>query len=536
MTSAVPRMGMNSKVPIERVNRNVIHAMTMYIENSKDYDARVDLNPVVKGLLDVMRANEAVGDIKQKGRADIIDKIYSQFILEELPDNITNQRFFRKVASTMMMMTGWKLSGDIVGGSVNYIQANINNFIEAAAGRHVTPRNYATGLKYSTLMMGEFLADFNKKDNLSYWTMMYQTFDFIHGEWSEDLLERTSSAAKRFDWRKMLMYPRKNGELHAQSAMAIAILDNKKITNTLDGKQYPMWDIYKKEGNQLVLKDGFDHALYNPVDGTEFRRIKNKIHSINLDLHGNYAKFTQTEASRHSLGKLAENMKRWFVPGFQRRFGRESFDVNNDDLERGYYNTAANFIRNTVGNIHRLDRSVDMYRYYTSSPLEKANLKRAGIEFLAAIALVLTTSFIFGYDDDDPDRNKKLKKQSQIYNIALIIFLRAYAEQTAYIPVPPFGFTEMSRNLLDPFSVAKSAVGNAAGAFALTLFTMEYYLGDPFGWENRVFYQRDSGGRFAKKGDLKLINYLLKTIGYTGAQLDPAYYIKNYEQLQNRLK
>ena len=34
----------------------------------------------------------------------------------------------------------------------------------------------------------------------------------------------------------------------------------------------------------------------------------------------------------------------------------------------------------------------------------------------------------------------------------------------------------------------------------------------------------------------KAVNYLLKSLGYTGSMADPAYYIRNFESLQARLK
>lgn len=436
-----------------------------------------------------------------------------------------------------MKFTALKITMDAVGGAINYVQANINNLIEAFAGQYVSPRSYANGYAKATTMLGHMVMDFTKKSDYHYWTLMFQTFDFVQGEWLEDLLERSATKNKTFDWRTMTMWPRKNGELHAQSTMAIAILDNNKITNTIDGKKYPMWDIYKKEGDHLVLKEGFDPILYNPINGTEFIRVRDLIWSINLDLHGNYAKLTQTEASRHSVGKLAENMKRWFVAGFQRRFGRESFDVNKQDLDEGFYRTTGLFVVKTLGNLLRLNvpEAKSQFRHFFNTPKKRQNLQRAAAEATMSAMLFMLFSFGFGYDDDDPDRNKKLQQSSWLHNELLLITLRTYAEQTAYIPSPPWGFTELSRNLLDPFSVVKSSFTNAAGALVLSVYTAGYYLGiDQL--ENDALYQKDTGGRFAQKGDLKLVTYLMKTFGYTGSQLDPAYYIKNYEAMQNRLK
>lgn len=564
----IPKLGMNTKLPHQRVNRNVLAAMGHYMIRSKDFDARSDLNPVVKGLIDVMKAT---GNTGQKKRLGIIEDIYDQMILEELPDNITNKRFFRKAVSVLSTFSGLKLSADVIGGAINYIQANMNNLIESFAGKYITPSAYAVGYAKGLEMLKEMAIDFNKKSNLSYWTLLYQNFDFIRGEWQEDMLSRSSGKAKRFDWRKFLMYPRKNGELHAQSALAIGVLHDTKVDNMIDGKKYPMWDIYEKKGNDIVLKEGFwewkkdvdgqeiiDPATgerikiypHNPIDGAKFLAIQKKIWSINLDLHGNYAALTQTEASRHSVGKMAELMKRWFVPGLQRRMGRESFDVDKENIDEGYYTTTAKALFNIVKEIGRgnLKAGGDYLTVMWTTPSKRENLKRTAADAGAAIlmAFVISSGLFFGYDDDDPDRNKKLKTNSWLYNEALLVMLRSFAEQTSFIPVPPFGFTEMSRNLLDPWSVVKGSFGNAVGAASLLLFTAAYYLGvDQL--ENDVFITKESGAgqgetlpgfgwMIGRKGDWKLKSYIAKLFGYSGSQVDPAYYIRNFESLQNRLK
>ncbi len=555
----LPKLGMNAKIPHERVNRNVLAAMGHYMVRSKDFDTRSDMNPIVKGLLDVLKASQSVGRMSQKKRTEIINDIYEQMILEELPDNITNKAFFRQTVNTLMMFSGFKLSGDLVGGAINYVQANMNNLIESFATKYVSKLSYGVGYLKAAEMMKQMAIDFYKKSDLGFWTMMYQQFDFVQGEWQEDMLSRSSKKGKTFDWKKFLMYPRKNGELHAQSALAIGVLNDVKVKNTIDGKEYPMWDIYEKKGNQLVLKAGFDHyeeadvdkkhSIYNPVDGKEFQRVRQLIHGINIDLHGNYAKINQTEASRHSLGKMAEMMKRWFVPGLQRRMGRRSFDVSKVDLDEGYYTTSALALFNIVKNMltgNSLAAKAYGHIYWTS-PGKRENLKRTAADIAAAMVMGLVViGGVFGYDDDDPDRNKKLKENSWLYNEALLVALRSYAEQTSFIPVPPFGFTEMSRNLLDPWSVVKGSFGNAVGATSLVAYTIAYYLGVEQ-LENDVFHMKDTGAgqgktlagfdwMIGRKGDWKLKSYMLKLFGYSGSQVDPAFYIRNFESLQNRLK
>jgi hypothetical protein len=544
MERDIPALGMNAKLPIERVNRNINHAMMMYLFNSKDYDARIDAQPTLKALIDVMKANEDSAFIGQKKRRAIIEKIYSQMIVGQLPESIDNADQFRRLANNLMGLSAMKIMLDTTGGAINYVQANVNNLIEAFAGKYISPKNYRVGLAKATHLMADLAADFTKKDDYRFWTMMYQSFDFIQGDMVDDITERSASKNKIFDIGKLVMYPRKNGELHAQGAMAIAILDATKVKNQIDGKEYPVWDIYKKDGNKLVLKEGFYELNeagektypYNTVDGAKYMAIKNRIHSINLDLHGNYAKINQTEASRYSIGKLMENMKRWFVAGFQRRFGRYHYDVEIGDTDEGFYRSSSRALWNLLKNLFTLNMNgfKAEVAYISADALTKQNLRRAAAETAISMVLFMLSLFAFGYDGDDPDKNKKIKASSWLHNELLLITLRTYAEQTAYFPVPGFGFSEMSRNLLDPFSVAKSTFGNAAALIRLAMLQTGYYMGiTP---EDKVYYERNEGGIFNEKGDSKFLNYLFKTFGYNGAQFDPGYYIQNYQAMQNRLK
>ena len=47
---------MSRKTNVDKVNRDVMHALSMYIYNSSDFDARQDLEPFVKSLRDVMKS------------------------------------------------------------------------------------------------------------------------------------------------------------------------------------------------------------------------------------------------------------------------------------------------------------------------------------------------------------------------------------------------------------------------------------------------------------------------------------------------
>jgi hypothetical protein len=539
----IPKLGMSQKVPIERVSRDLLKSTAQFIIRSHEFEGRTEAEPVVKALIRVMEDNEYKNQMSNKERAKKFESIFSQMILQEIPETTLNSKAVRRIAKFLTTNTGLRMLADPIGGIINYSSAMVNNIIEASAGRHLNFAELAKGKYLAGRAMTSFFADFNKKANLSVDTLMFQTFDMIQGEFEEDLLDRSSSRDKKASIRQLMMIPRKNGELLAQMSIAFGILERHKVLNSIDNRLYPVHEIYEKDetGNNLKLKAGFPEE-YNPIDGAKFLKIKRLINIVNHGLHGNYAKLTQTEASRYAIGKLAENMKRWFMPAFQRRFGRETIDINfeDDPLNEGYYRTGARAARNIFGAMFRLDFGgakgwLDMF---LNTPRYKQNLARLGAEIAQAFLLFMTFSLLLGYAGDD--KNKQLENNSWIHNTAILILLRVYSETTAYTPFPqvgPFfgGFQEMKRNVLTPFSLPADAVSNFAAIAQLGLYQVLYWFGAD-GLQGQLYYSKDAGYWYSEKGDSKLLKYVLNSLGHTGYTLQPEQYIKQFDNLQKRLK
>lgn len=533
ITDRIPKLGMAQKIPIERVSRDVLKGTLMYVFRSHEFEARLEQQPIVEAVITVMKSKEVHGAKGNKDRLKKIEAIFSQKILEEVPDTVFNKKGMRRIAKILTTATSLRLVADPVGGAINFIGATVNNVIESFAFKYINPIEYMKGNILAGRMNMHLMADVNKKSNFSLDTMLFLEMDMLQGEFEEDLLDRSSSKDKWSSIRQILMLPRKAGELMAQTAMAMGMMERHKVKNSIDGKKYPMHEIYKKEGNKMVLKEGFPEE-YAP-GGEAFEKMKKLIHRVNLELHGNYAKINQTEASRYALGKLGENMKRWFMPAIIRRFGRETVDVTYEDLNEGYYRTAASAAFNIFKNLFTLQfAEAKSWAYiYAKTPKHRQNLGRAGADIGIATLLWFMFANLLGYSGDD--KNKNLKEDSWAHQVALLIMLRSYSEATAFIPVPPWGFQEMKRNILTPFSLPADTVSNLAAIGQLGLYHVLYMFGaDSF--EKDLFYQRDAGYWYSEKGDSKFVKYLLRTLGHNGYTFNPDQYIKDFSNLQSRLK
>ena len=544
ISGKAPKLGVNSKLSVDAVNTNILHFLTIYNYKAEDYKARVDLDPLMKTITSLGNLNMAPSK-----RMKAIQDLYEQQVLLEVPDNFFNSPNVKKLMNAFMGASALRLMADLVGGATNYIQASINNIIESVAHKYLSPRDYAEGNRLAAMMMKDIIADYTSQDDFNYYTLLYQKFDFIPGEAKDDIIGRTSIKSKIFDFSSWLMLPRKAGELHAQSAMGLGLMNSIKVRNQIDGKDYPVHQIYEKKNGVLVLKDGFyemdidDNGQevktypWNLEDGENYLKLRQKITLINIELQGNYAKFTSSQISRHSVGSMVELMKKFIPVSFQRRWGRRRLDFANETIEEGYDLVGVKAIWNLFlplikGNFKQVQSE---FEYITTiSQKDKYALLRMITDLGFALMIFLITAMVMGYDDDDDNRFKKLKKESQLHNLTLLILLKAYQEQTSFIPLPGLGYQELKRTITDPISLFRDSVSNVAGVADLGFKHILYTLGAD-GYEGDLFYQKNSG-LFSQKGDPKIIKYLLKNIGYSGATFDTVEYIKNFENMQNRIK
>jgi hypothetical protein len=150
-----------------------------------------------------------------------------------------------------------------------------------------------------------------------------------------------------------------------------------------------------------------------------------------------------------------------------------------------------------------------------------------------AAMLFAIFGLMLGFSGDD--KRKKLKENSLLHNLAILIFLRIYSEHTSYIPVPGFGYQELKRNIFSPFSLQADTISNWFGVGQLLFYHALYAMGAD-GLEKDLFYQKDAGYWYSEKGDAKIWKYIFKSFGYSGYTLEPIQFIKDFDSLQGRLK
>jgi hypothetical protein len=227
-------------------------------------------------------------------------------------------------------------------------------------------------------------------------------------------------------------------------------------------------------------------------------------------------------------------MRRYFTTMFMNRFRWNSkYNPGLGDMQKGFYIQTANFLIN----IFRTAGKNIMY----ASNEEKRALIKFGTEMAMLAIIPLLCSFLFGFDPDDEDRYKKLRKKSgalgapftvddknrdfnllgftELHALHLLMQIRQENEQ-----FNPFcGGVKQINSMLDLKSVVWGPTTDSMTQIMEDI--KKTVQNDP-----RAYYTRDIGPyEWQQKGSNKTANHLAKMFGFTGTSLDPALAIQNLQ-------
>ena len=303
-----------------------------------------------------------------------------------------------------------------------------------------------------------------------------------------------------------------------------------------------------KISSVLELAEG-DEIIIAKAEG--FNMFRNQVQGTSRALFGAYDSMGQPEGNKYTLYRLYMFMRKWFTPMFVNRFGSEvvwekgkltpkfmpRYDWALGKTVKGYYLTAFSAMWEMI-------KSKGQKVKYLRAD-EKIALKKLAAESLFITSFALLAALLFGYDEDDEDKWKKIAERSEalgtkgydtqgyLINQTLLLMQGVNAETTAFIPLPKimglnFGLDDYGKMLTSTSSVFANTLllYGEIGANILNSLT----------GEDAAKYQRDAGPYpWEEEGDYKLINNILKTIGFTGSTGDPETGIKNLKNSSSKL-
>lgn len=220
-------------------------------------------------------------------------------------------------------------------------------------------------------------------------------------------------------WRKLfrgdfLFFIRNAAELRLYGTTFLAYMKSQQVE--INGQKATLWDAY--DGNKLkanVTMDG------QPVNEDI---IRTDIQYMLRITQGNYAKFDKTLLENRWYGSGIMWMKKFWVEFFLARYGTNRFNVTNQDMIEGYWLTTFNNLKETLYD----DPRKWGQNIKNLSDDEKVALKKAGLELAFIVSLGAITSLLFGYDEDDEERFKKMEERNDMFDWGLYFLLKSKSE------------------------------------------------------------------------------------------------------------
>jgi LysM repeat protein len=298
-----------------------------------------------------------------------------------------------------------------------------------------------------------------------------------------------------------------------------------------------------KVRSELQLEDGQEIII---AKSEYFKQFKNRMQGVSRRLFGVYDKFGQPEGNKLLLWRMFFFMRKWFTSMFVNRFGmdtsRDNFGAARYDwalgkTTKGYYVSSFQTLYSAI------KTKGQKFGYMTDQ--EKADFRRFGVEGMNIILMSILASVLLGWDDDDEDKYKKLKRRSGainestfktygfLANHALLLMLGVQAETSAFVPLPKLYGVNLGAD-----DYAKMITSNSA-AFYNTVILYVGLLGQFLNFatgNDAARFKRDVGPYpWQKKGELKIWKSLLGAIGITGGTGDPTSVIKNLRNSSSRI-
>jgi len=554
------------------VSMDVFSGLNKYMTSLERKKVLSELNPVARAIQSVVNdPDNKIKELKQTFVNGLVNKsifrskkddgvrqnAVNNFIEREFES--VNQKGIYKdnqvvqsIASGLQKISALNMFAFNIDSALkNFWSQRIQGAIESSAGTYYNPMDYHKGVWWGNKVMAEISFQIYNFQPKSLNIQIVDLFDIVTGRAEQKLGEQMSRSLLTDLVNSpagMMTNFRKWSEQSSEIGVGAAILYNVTVEQTIDGvtNTIPYIEAWEQDPSGTIkLKEGIDKTY--DIGGREFKKIKNKIAAVTNDVNGAFGSFDNAEAERYFAFRAWMFLRKWFVRMFINRFGarkvglnplnwQERYDVGKDDTTMGFYMQSIRattiLIKSGFSNLHLL------------SDRDKAAFMRVAVDFLFMIASTLFMSLILGFDKEDPDKYEKLRRKSgalptpftadtpydfklggYLENHLLYVMLGTRQEQLQWIPLPGFGLDDYVQYLqLQPIALSNTIntlvkalgavvnVGNEKGEYQRTV--------GPYEWQ-----QQESK---------KFINYLLKTFGISGTQVDPVLAIRNFNAIQAR--
>ena len=552
----IPINGLYNMDP-DQVSLDIIQSMYRYMQSIKKQNKLVEMNPLAESLKNIVSdprnalketvrvekenmLNRAIKTVKfKKGRyirENVINNFYErEFEGKTLTGLGADNNAVNKIASFIMSRASFSFFAlNMPSALKNRYGAMFQTMIESSGGNNLNPLSLARGRAWSAGAAVEIMAQVYTRGPKTHKLQLIEVFDPIQGRF-EDKLGESASRSAFYDAAELKWFysPRKMMELEASLQLFGGMMYKQKVKLN-NGTEIALMDAYETIDGQIKLKDEVTDREWE-LGKKKFNAFKNKQQQVSNNLQGAYSKFDQPEAQRYLAFRAFAFLRRYFTPMMMNRFAfrgkmwnaQERYDIASDDMTMGYYMRSLKW----AGKVLKSGGQELIY----ATPQERSALTRTLVEFALLYSLPLMASLLLGWDGDDDDRFKKLRKREKdswwgwTQNHMLFQLLAVRAENEQFIPLPGWGLGDLLE-LKDVTSVIFGPTLNTYGKLMVDMYRTWFT-------DEGNEYKVDVGPwSWQKKGSNKMWNHVGGALGVRGKQRSPAQAIKDFDSFRQRYK
>jgi hypothetical protein len=262
---------------------------------------------------------------------------------------------------------------------------------------------------------------------------------------------------------------------------------------------------------------GISNVDFN-VEGIEYNgremtkedliNLKLKMSTIRTNVQG--LPESRSIAERYTIWNAVQFFRRYLIPALYQRFQTKRLNLMLETQQEGYYITAIKLLSAYKGNV------LAIYKEFNNlTPLEQVNALRF-LKELAVLMSILLIQFLLGYDEDDPDKNRKIRERNNSFagkmiNHLLLQTIMVYNEISSLSTLPygsgylPSVYSETLRNV--------TTTTILMGKFKQIRDLIDSFL-DILVHNEQATYSKNMPYYNIKTGDYKFVEKLQKFTGF----------------------
>ena len=397
-------------------------------------------------------SEQELRDIEKKGLVSNSYKAYNSVLEDRLygKGNATSPEIMgisvNKASSLLTRLSSHNfLIANYLGGTSNFLQGNVMNFLGAVGGEFFDKKNLAKGeVEYwKDIQNGSILSDIGSRVPKAKTNILMERFLGT----SMDFEALSSAIVKDSRFKRMASMKSLHGinataEHFIQGTLMHAVMDNVVI----NGKK--LSEIYTVKNGKLIASE----------EVNEFE-VSRRIKAVVADLQGNYDTNNKAMAQRYWYGKLAFFLRKWIIRGSLKRWRGASTSAFTKDFsemlakephlvhyseelqsfKEGSYTSAIRFLYLQRDNIKSLQMQTMAKDWDSLTDMERANIRTSITEVALMMGALVSSWLLMGLADEDED-NEFLMSMAYLSR-------RMHGELMFYVP---FNVNEVLRVMQTP--------------------------------------------------------------------------------------